>query len=105
MIPIESSKLEQIEHLLAQSAKGIHLVFDREQLTSILAHPMSEQDFFSFENLGKIQDLLTNFIASQSLQSKMDYVRSLDRDSFELLVRAYFHIVDSTVLAVQEFKH
>ncbi len=105
MIPIESSKLEQIEYLLAQSAQGIHLLFDREALTKILAQPTDEKDFFSFENLNRIQEILTQFIARPSFQGKLEYLGTLDAENFELLVRTYFHIVDSTVLASHRFKH
>ncbi len=105
MIPIEATKLEQIETLLAQSAQGIHLLFDRQSLAQILAHPTDEKEFFTFENLGRIQDLLTQFIARPNFQSKVEYLRSLDATNYELIVRTYFHIVDSTVLAAHRFKH
>jgi hypothetical protein len=105
MIPIEAKKLEQIEHLIAQSARGIHLLFDNPSIAKVLGRPTGEVDFFSFENITKIQELLTQFIARTSHRAKMEYLNSLEADQYELLVRTYFHILENTVLAATPFKH
>ncbi len=105
MIPIEAKKLEQIEHLIAQSARGIHLLFDNMSIAKILSRPTEDIDFFNFENISKIQDLLTQFIAHTSYRAKVEYLNSLDGDNYELIMRTYFHILENTVLASTPLKH
>lgn len=105
MLPIEAKKLEQIEHLLTQSTLGIHLLFDNLSIAKVLRTPTEDLDFFNFKNISKIQDLLTQFIARETYQAKMEYLRSLDSENYELLVRTYFHIVENTILNSNPQRH
>lgn len=105
MLPIEAKKLEEIEHLLTQSARGIHLLFDNKTIKEVLRTPTEELDFFNFGNIAKIQQLLTEFIAQPSHSSKMKYLQNLDPKDYELLVRTYFHIVESTMFHTNPLRH
>ncbi len=96
---ISASHLDQIEHLLAQSMNGIHLLFDNETIARILKTPTEENDLFQKRNLDKIQDLFTRFVKNASLQLKREFLAGLDHESFELLLRTYFHIVDNSLYA------
>lgn len=105
MIAIEAKNLAQIEPLISQSARGIHLLFDNLSIAKVLSRPSNDDDFFSFQNVARIQDLLSQFIAQSSHRAKMDYLNSLSVENYELLVRTYFHILENTVLANSPLKH
>ena len=104
-LKIGDSHLDQIEHLLAQSMNGIHLLFDNETIAQVLKVPTEHVDLFHMKNLDKIQDLFTEFIHRETLQDKQLFLASLDRESFELLLRTYFHIVDNSLFGVDGNRH
>src|SRR5665213_1329392 len=102
---ISASNLDQIEHLLAQSMNGIHLLFDNETIARILKTPVEEDELFRAENLDKIQSLFSRFVKNESLQTKREFLSALDQESFELLLRTYFHIVDNSLYASDDTRH
>jgi hypothetical protein len=77
---------------------GIHLLFDNETIAKVLKTPTEHIDFFQPRNMDKIQDLFTQFIKLATLEEKRIYLGSLDQDSFEMLLRIYFHIVDNSLM-------
>lgn len=103
---IEKSQLKEIEFLFSQSAKGTHLLFDdTKKITDILKTPTMEKQFFSSSNMKRIETLFTGLVAEKSFAGKKKYLKSLNRESFEIVVRTYFHIVDNTILTVQKSIH
>lgn len=104
-LSISDSHLDQIEHLLAQSMNGIHLLFDNETIAQILKNPMEEADLFHQRNLDKIQELFTAFIQKATFQEKLLYLGELDSESYELLLRTYFHIVDNSLYSADSIRH
>lgn len=96
---ISDSHLDEIEHLLAQSMNGIHLLFDNETIARILRKPTEELDLFTDSKLDKIQDLFSAFIQKVTFQEKQIFLAELDPDSYEMLLRTYFHIVDNSLMA------
>jgi hypothetical protein len=101
---IEPSHLEDLEYLISQSRLGVHHLFDRELLVGILIHT-SELDLYSFENIDRVQQIVSDFIARPSFIDKRYYIESLDPEDFAVLVRAYFNLVENSILRVQEYKH
>ena len=99
MLEIKQSELNEIEMLLNQSVKGYHYLFDNKQVAQILKTPTENMDFFNKSNIQRIQELLTGLLSKKSYHQKQTYLNSLTHQNFELLVRTYFHIVDSTVMA------
>jgi len=97
--------LDEIERLLTQSMNGTHVLFDNARVASILQKPTEELDFFHVDNIEKIQSLFTNFVERPSLREKQTFIESLDQESFEILVRIYFHIVDNSILAANPPRH
>jgi hypothetical protein len=93
-----------MEHLLAQSLNGIHLLFDNETIARILRTPTEEDKLFHHKNLAKIQDLFTRFLKNESLATKREFLATLDQESFEMLLRTYFHIVDNSI-ASESIRH
>lgn len=98
-LTISDSHLDQIEDLLAQSMNGIHLLFENETIARILRKPTEELDLFHMKNLDRIQELFTAFLQKATFQEKQLFLDSLDTESYELLLRTYFHIVDNSLFA------
>lgn len=101
----EESNLDAIESLLSMSLRGIHHLFDHAEIAQILRKPTEELDFFNFKNLDKVQDLFLELIKKESFDEKKQYLSTLDRESYELVLRAYFHIVENTAFAANNFRH
>ena len=102
---LEEASLERMEALLSQSAMGVHVLFENQKIAEILKESTDDKDFYSFEKMKKVQDVMTELIAKRSYIDKMAYLQALDKDSYQILVRAYFHIVENTVRANNEHKH
>jgi len=100
-LKINPSHLDQIEHLLAQSMNGIHLLFDNETIARILKKPTEEIDLFHLKNMDRIQNLFAQFIHKGSFQEKQIFLSSLDPADYELMLRTYFHIVDNSMYSAQ----
>ena len=104
-LTISDSHLDQIEHLLAQSMNGIHLLFDNETIARVLSVPTIETELFHPNNLDKIQELFSQFVKKETFHGKLAYLQALDKESFELLMRTYFHIVDNSLAAADSIRH
>lgn len=101
----EDKNLDQIEYLLFQSTQGIHFMFDNADIVKVLSRPSDEADTLSFSNMEKVQELLTKFIDKPSMVDKRRFLETLDKQTFELLVRAYFQLVENTILASTKIRH
>lgn len=99
---INSTHLDQIEHLLAQSMNGIHLLFDNATIAKVLRIPTEDDELFAFQNLDRIQDLFSQLVQHESFQSKVSFLKSLETDAFEMLLRTYFHIVENSLYATTD---
>jgi hypothetical protein len=102
---ISEQQLDQIEHLLQHSMNGLHILFDHKKVAEILKTPTEDLDLFKTPNLKKIDDLFTGLIARENLGAKQLYLESLDAESYEILLRAYFHIVDNTLRTSRTLTH
>lgn len=105
VIQIGADKLQEIEYLLSQSIQGLHHLFDNEIIGKILRTPTEDINFFNFENIKRVQGILSDFIAQKTMIDKQRFLKNLDRESYELLVRTYFNIVDNAILEASKFKH
>ena len=101
----EDKNLDQIEYLLFQSTQGIHFMFDNADIVKVLSRPTDETDCLSFSNMEKVQELLTKFIEKPSMVDKRRFLETLDKETFELLIRAYFQLVENTILANTKIRH
>ena len=102
---VNENQLEALETFLSQSLKGHHHLFDQDHIKQILKTPTEEVDFFTVENMEKIQSLIVELMKRPSLPEKRRYLQSLGPDSYEMVVRAYFHIVDTTLQASPQHWH
>ncbi len=102
---IQEKHLAKMEALLRHSAMGVHIIFDNKELAAILAKNCDEKDFFDFQKMKQVQDAMTELVAKDSYFDKMSYLQDLSPESYELLVRTYFHIVENTVRANHSQNH
>ena len=103
---IEKKELQEIEFLFTQSTQGLHLLFDdMKQLTNILSTPTKEKSFFKSPNMEKIKELFQTLVSKKGFEEKQSFLKSLNSEHFEILVRAYFHIVDNTILTQKKMVH
>jgi hypothetical protein len=101
----DDPSLTQIEYLLHQSTQGIHFMFERNEIVRVLSQPTDDQDFFTFDNMGKVQDMLTQFLERPTIGEKRSFLERLTPEEHELLIRAYFHLVENTILANSNIRH
>lgn len=102
---LEEKNLERMEALLSQSAQGIHVLFENSSIADAFKEVKDDKDFYDFEKMKKVQDVMTELIAKKTYFEKVAYLRSLESDAYQMVVRAYFHIVENTVRANHEFQH
>lgn len=105
MANLEEASLERMEALLSHSAMGVHVLFENSKIAEVLKEVKDEKDFYSFDKMKKVQDVMTELIARKTYFEKMAYLQALDPESYQMLVRAYFHIVENTVRANHEHRH
>ena len=74
-------------------------------MAAVLSNQTEVIDIFSFENVGKVQKLFVDFINKTTYKEKREYLSTLDKESHDLLIRAYFNIVESTILDHTRLKH
>jgi hypothetical protein len=101
----QEKSLERMEALLKQSAMGIHILFDNHSIAKVMGQGKDDKDFFDFNKMKRVQDVMTELIAKKSYYEKVSFLRELDEEAFEMLVRTYFHIVENTVRAATEQHH
>jgi hypothetical protein len=96
---------DHIEYMIFQSTQGIHFMFNNSDIAKILSQPSDDKVFFTDANAKKVKSLLTKFLDCKNLQSKQSFLDRLPTEDFELLVRAYFQLVDNTILAHSDLRH
>ncbi|MEZ4873032.1 MAG: hypothetical protein R2827_12500 [Bdellovibrionales bacterium] len=102
---MDEISLQNIEYLLCQSLNGLHLLWDHSNIAQILRVPTEDIDFFTPPNIERLEDLFHNLINKKSFHEKQLYLQSLDQESYEMLLRAYFHILDNTAMIATEYRH
>lgn len=105
LVYLTEDVLEHVEYLFRQSARGVHFLFSNEDIKRVLSLPTEDMDFFSFENVEKVQRLLTEFLEKKSLRAKQDYLSKLDQTTHDLLLRTYFNIVENSIFESEDLKH
>lgn len=102
---IREQNLERMEALIRQSALGIHVLFENEDIAKVMRKPQDEKDFFDFEKMKRVQEVITQLIAKKTYFEKVSFLRELDEESYDMLIRTYFHIVENNVKAQHELSH
>lgn len=105
MTGINEQNLKNMESLLAQSARGIHLLFDNPSIARALRDVHDLSDFFDIEKMKRVQEVMTQLIDKKGLFEKQAYISELDEESYALLVRTYFHLVEGNVRSQSDVLH
>jgi hypothetical protein len=99
------AQVDQIEYLLYQSTQGIHFIFDHSDVAKVLKTKAPDEEPLTLEHMEKVQSLLSSLLDRQTMIEKKSYLESLSGDDYELLVRAYFKLVDKAILAHSTLRH
>lgn len=97
--------LEQMDNLILQSAKGIHLLFDKSDIINALTSGNSHKEDHDIAKLKKIQEVLYKFISLKQYSEKREFLKTLSREDYTLLIRAYFKIVENSMLSKVKTRH
>lgn len=89
--------LSGVEYLLSQSLKGFHFAFNKQDIKHALGSPLNGISEFEYENREKVQEIFLNFVKHQSLKAKQDFLAKLPALDKELLIKAYFNILENTL--------
>ena len=106
VIYVSKRQLQQVEYLIAQSTLGNHVLFDIERVRQIfwrgdpfLTELLSDEDAYSVEHH------IERLILQPTLAEKRAYLEKLDPDTFELVVKTYFNIVENNLYEKHEVRH
>ncbi|MCB0377681.1 MAG: hypothetical protein KDD33_04250 [Bdellovibrionales bacterium] len=96
--------LQKMDDLILQSAKGVHVLFEKQDIILALQE-QGKEDEHNLEKLKKIQEILYKFISLERFAEKRDFLKTLSRDEYTLLIRAYFKIVENSMLNQSAHRH
>lgn len=102
---LEPSQLQNLQTILSQSELGIHVLFDNELIHNVFKTPYNEDEFFTPDNLQKVQEELIHLLQLKTLVQKQDYIQTLDEESKHRIVRAYFYIIENNIRSHQKQQH
>jgi len=103
--PVQEKSLQRMEALLKQSAQGIHILFQNKDIAAAMKNVKDTADFFDFNKMKRVQDVMTELIGKPTYYEKLAFIQDLDAESYQMLIRTYFHIVENTVRANTEQHH
>jgi hypothetical protein len=95
----------QIEYLIHQSTLGVHFLFDKKDVARVMMTPTDEKDFFTLRNMERVQSLLSRFLEKPTIMDKERFLRALNVRERDVLIRAYFHLVENAIQSNFELKH
>ncbi len=95
----------QIEYLIHQSTLGVHFLFDKKDVARVMMTPTDEKEFFTLRNMERVQNLLSRFLEKPTLMDKERFLKSLNALERDLMIRAYFHLVENAIQTNFDLKH
>lgn len=105
MVDLSYESLEQMDNLILQSSRGVHILFEKGDIIKALKDGRAKKDEDDIEKLKRIQKVLYKFISLKSLDEKSDYLKTLTKSDYSLLIRAYFKIVDNSMMNKSKLRH
>lgn len=105
MKALKEESLERMEALVRQSAKGITVLFDNPSIAKALNGNQSNSDFLDFQKMKTMQDVMTKLVDQKTLIDKLAFLNDLEEETYHLLIRTYFHLVEGTVRAATDTHH
>ena len=103
MIHVSQEQLEQVEYLIEQSIQGNHILFDTDTVRRIFHSP--HLSACSPEESYSVEHHIERIILQPTLEQKRAYLEGLDANTFKLVVKTYFNIVENNLFEHTEIKH
>ncbi|MCB9072731.1 MAG: hypothetical protein H6623_03850 [Bdellovibrionaceae bacterium] len=97
--------LERMDQLIYQSTRGIHILFEKSDIVRAITDEDPKLEENTIEKLKLVQDLLYKFIRLKEIDEKKAFLQDLNTHEYALLIRAYFKIVDNSILNKLVEKH
>ncbi len=97
--------LNAVEHLLSHSLKGFHFAFDKQDIKHALGKPLNGISEFKYENRAQVQEIFLEFVKQKTLPAKKEFLRNLPALDKELLIKAYFNILENTLKKCSTISH
>lgn len=99
MFDMQLSQLKDVEYLFVQSAQGNHVLFKPEHIKQVFTDTKSTRDFYDTKKISPVKSeeinrLLETLMGQPSLIDKKKFIDNLSDPDRELLIRAYFSILD-----------
>lgn len=100
MIYITEEQAAQVKYLIDQAIQGNHILFDPATLKRVLAKPVpsTEEAYAAEPHVEKLMGL-------PGLAAKRAYLERLDAETFELVVKTYFNIVENSLFEARGVTH
>ncbi len=102
---LDQTQVQSLQKILSQSELGIHVLFDNDLISKVFKQPYNEDEFFNPENLKKVQNEVMQLLQFKTLTQKQDFINSLDTDSKQRIVRAYFYIIENNIRSHSKQTH
>jgi hypothetical protein len=104
VIYVSKDQLDQVEYLIGQSIQGNHVLFDVATLRRVLGGAelegeIDEQDAYAVEHH------IERLILKPSLEEKRAYLEGLSAETYDLVVRTYFNIVENNLYESAQTRH
>ena len=101
MIQVSKGRaFRQVQYLIEQSRQGNHVLFAPEEIRRVLAKPAAQPQSLqhAVQEAIEVEPHLEKLLGLLSLDSKRAYLETLDRKTYEKVVKAYFNIVENSLL-------
>lgn len=103
-------KLEQVEYLFHQSARGNHVLFEPDHIKKVFKDSQTQQwspstSVLTEKQLHQVKELLDTLVNQPTLNEKKQFINNLTDESRELIIRAYFNILDNTIYQNKQYVH
>jgi hypothetical protein len=104
VIYVSQDQLKQVEYIIGQAVQGNHVLFEADSLrhvftTKYKSEALSEEEAYSVEHH------IEKLILLPSLPQKRAYLERLDAQTYKLVVRTYFSIVENNLFEKLQTRH
>lgn len=101
MIQVSKGRaFRQVQYLIEQSRQGNHVLFAPEEIRCVLMKSSNQPQSLAnaVQEAMEVEPHLEKLLGLLSLDCKRAYLERLDRKTYEKVVKAYFNIVENSLL-------
>lgn len=100
VITITEDQAAQVKYLIDQAIQGNHILFDPATLRRVLSKPAP-----SLEEAYGVEHHIEKLMTLPGLREKRTYLERLDHQTFDLVVKTYFNIVENSLFEANGTTH